>query len=76
MLLFIEQPQQEEKQYARFNTSHVTLYRQMTAAEMLQQVKFQYISCYSLSEIEPAGGRENETFQYISCYSLSEIPNL
>ena len=32
-----------------FNTSHVTLYRQRTRSAVFQIMKFQYISCYSLS---------------------------
>ncbi len=32
-----------------FNTSHVTLYPDVYADEIMAIIKFQYISCYSLS---------------------------
>ena len=53
-----------------FNTSHVTLYL-IPKQKKLVALKFQYISCYSLSK--PFGQRKNALalFQYISCYSLS-----
>ena len=54
-----------------FNTSHVTLYL-IPKQKKLVALKFQYISCYSLSK--PFGQRKNALalFQYISCYSSSK----
>ena len=56
----------------RFNTSHVTLYRQISGKNSKQQDTFQYISCYSLSEKIQSNQKRCDLFQYISCYSLSE----
>ena len=56
---------------SRFNTSHVTLY-----LHVLQPLRlflpFQYISCYSLSDVTFTTMSDKVKFQYISCYSLSE----
>ena len=55
---------------SRFNTSHVTLY-----LHVLQPLRlflpFQYISCYSLSDVTFTTMSDKVKFQYISCYSLS-----
>ena len=53
-----------------FNTSHVTLYR-VSAETSEYCIKFQYISCYSLSVKHFNCFNELSKFQYISCYSLS-----
>ena len=53
-----------------FNTSHVTLYR-IGVSKIVRKLKFQYISCYSLSETYILSMVTGGKFQYISCYSLS-----
>ena len=50
MLLFIKSLTKEKGQKCRFNTSHVTLYREF-AVYTMYNAKFQYISCYSLSKL-------------------------
>ena len=56
--------------YARFNTSHVTLYLGCNVLWTWVD-EFQYISCYSLSAAGTGSGKASAVFQYISCYSLS-----
>ena len=70
MLLFIKLADWNVCVFARFNTSHVTLYRCILVNECMPDV-FQYIPCYSLSH--RCRGKQNEfnEFQYIPCYSLS-----
>ena len=53
-----------------FNTSHVTLYP-TSGWDLTSPVTFQYISCYSLSEMVKFDYYAIYMFQYISCYSLS-----
>ena len=55
----------------RFNTSHVTLYRK-PVWELDPVRTFQYITCYSLSNLTPDTVDQIWAFQYITCYSLSE----
>ena len=60
------------KCFFRFNTSHVTLYRNNFV--LSQGVfSFQYISCYSLSSKGEMRLTTVHVFQYISCYSLSKL---
>ena len=70
MLLFIDISLFTFAIYPSFNTSHVTLYHAdgMTVNDL---VKFQYITCYSLSIPEAGNIQLLCTFQYITCYSLS-----
>ena len=70
MLLFIYVPVGWSVQKSCFNTSHVTLYRQGNCGYWIR-TKFQYISCYSLSEAQKENFISSLEFQYISCYSLS-----
>ena len=56
-----------------FNTSHVTLYP-TSGWDLTSPVTFQYISCYSLSEMVKFDYYAIYMFQYISCYSLSLRP--
>ena len=58
-----------------FNTSHVTLYLPAAGRSLIWSA-FQYISCYSLSELESNSGKFKSMFQYISCYSLSNSNSL
>ena len=53
-----------------FNTSHVTVYL-ATSKLTTPQDRFQYISCYGLSEGEVRVPNMLIVFQYISCYGLS-----
>ena len=53
-----------------FNTSHVTLYPYKELREAII-AGFQYITCYSLSEIGHSCINGVFLFQYITCYSLS-----
>ena len=55
-----------------FNTSHVTLYRYVGRFNRIW-FEFQYISCYSLSQVNCFSLNKILRFQYISCYSLSQI---
>ena len=55
-----------------FNTSHVTVYRQIRAAPFGMWI-FQYISCYGLSRYQDTVNSILELFQYISCYGLSSV---
>ena len=53
-----------------FNTSHVTVYHTATKL-ILKLLRFQYISCYGLSDTWDLGLADVYIFQYISCYGLS-----
>ena len=70
MLLFIVKGNSKYQKYDRFNTSHVTLYPTLFASPSMENM-FQYISCYSLSQLCHASADIIRWFQYISCYSLS-----
>ena len=59
-------------QTSNFNTSHVTVYRQIRAAPFGMWI-FQYISCYGLSRYQDTVNSILELFQYISCYGLSSV---
>ena len=59
-------------QFMYFNTSHVTVYRQIRAAPFGMWI-FQYISCYGLSRYQDTVNSILELFQYISCYGLSSV---
>ena len=73
MLLFITKMSEEKfNRLVSFNTSHVTLYPKSLSLGS-NTLKFQYISCYSLSEIEIDFIQRAAKFQYISCYSLSGV---
>ena len=61
---------QSQTLYHDFNTSHVTVYRQIRAAPFGMWI-FQYISCYGLSRYQDTVNSILELFQYISCYGLS-----
>ena len=56
-----------------FNTSHVTVYRDITSYPRYSMNKFQYISCYGLSRNSNSNWNVSCIFQYISCYGLSPI---
>ena len=53
-----------------FNTSHVTVYRRFFHNRSVLH-KFQYISCYGLSQLATGQKYIENQFQYISCYGLS-----
>ena len=59
-----------EKYLNYFNTSHVTVYPVSVGFASLVN-KFQYISCYCLSQERKKGVFKDYEFQYISCYCLS-----
>ena len=67
-----EQGERTASVRCRFNTSHVTLYRNPYFLR-IKHTKFQYISCYSLSVLRNRTLSTAGSFQYISCYSLSFI---
>ena len=55
-----------------FNTSHVTVYPDWSRYTT-NDVKFQYISCYCLSNEKYEQMKQALAFQYISCYCLSTM---
>ena len=61
MLLFITKQYGENPMETRFNTSHVTLYRYLEFVQKVQEA-FQYISCYSLSQANPARSTRTRRF--------------
>ena len=70
MLLFIIEPLLRMCMYMYFNTSHVTVYH-YPGFFCSALRKFQYISCYCLSQGNTVKEGANKKFQYISCYCLS-----
>ena len=70
MLLFIASDSYRVNTSSCFNTSHVTLYHDFIG-KLPCVIRFQYISCYSLSGIYQGDDGKYYMFQYISCYSLS-----
>ena len=74
MLLFINGNKWRLKSQMCFNTSHVTLYLIRLIILKGRWLRFQYISCYSLSVYSNHSTGFVVTFQYISCYSLSCSP--
>ena len=66
MLLFIITTTSTSSGYARFNTSHVTLYP-MLIVGCNTIIGFQYISCYSLSVLRP------RHWYCLRCFNTSHV---
>ena len=47
------------------------LFIQVAANAVMVFKRFQYITCYSLSQFRRNGSNQKRKFQYITCYSLS-----
>ena len=72
MLLFILKSKTLFRSQSHFNTSHVTVYLRGNDRKRSES-KFQYISCYCLSDNNAPYFYVKSVFQYISCYCLSEL---
>ena len=70
MLLFIISSPSSSFTVCDFNTSHVTVYRDILLLSSIHRT-FQYISCYCLSVYPCCTTVSCRLFQYISCYCLS-----